>query len=256
METGGGGAPFMKTFATGVPAVAFSVVFVLLGTAPASATTFTYAFCSATTNPGGEAASCLPGLGAALRITDELPGLDPADPNDFYVLLATDTRLSGGFDTTTYTGINGVQFDTPYKTDQYEGVPTLDHSLVDGAGDWIAFFGQINVCPSGNAQDKSVCSVVANSGATDTGDIDIWAFKINLIDSLVNPFTATTALTMRVSFLPTHNMGSNVVLPIGTPTPFEDPPDVTAVPEPTSLVLLGTGLVWGAGRIRGRRKTQ
>src|SRR5688572_14501403 len=194
----------MKTRASRV--VAFSTALALLGAAPASAETITQAFCSASTNPVGESATCPEGLGAVLRITDEGAGLDPTDPNDFYVLLAVSTLALDGFDTTTYTGIDGVQFDTAFKTTDYEVFPTLSTAGVDGSA-WTAFFGNVADCSLGTfkPEDKSVCS----TGLTDTGDIDIWAFQINLLDSLVNPFTAASDLNLRVSFFPTHNLSPN-----------------------------------------------
>ena len=243
----------LKTAVRVIPSAFWFVpLMVLLVTPSASALSLTYAFCSASSD-AGEASSCIQGLGAALRITDELPGLDPTDPNDFYVLLATDTRASGGFNTTTTTGIDAVQFDTPYDTRDFESAPTLDESLVSGGLDWSVFFGQINHCPTGNPNDKSVCSSVVGGGSTNTGDIDIWAFKINLVDTIVTPFTANSAMNMRVSFLPHGNLSPGVekVLPPGTPTPFDEEP--VSAPEPGSLLLLGSGLALAARRFRQKK---
>ncbi len=130
---------------------------------------------------GGSVLSGRTGCGPAHHgHPDPALGLDPRwtplDPNDFYVLLAISTRVSDGFDTTppdgktASTACSSIRRTRPTSTEGDS--PSTRRSttrLWMAPGNWIAFFGQINDCPSGNAQDKSVCSVVADSGATGHG---------------------------------------------------------------------------------------
>jgi len=67
-----------------------------------------------------------------------------------------------------------------------------------------------------------------------------------------NPFLAgTVTFTLVVPGVTVNSQFSNVVLQFGTEA---TPPEQTSVPEPASMVLLGTGLVGAATAFRRRRE--
>ena len=208
----------------------------------------TQTFCVAASNPVGESASCPAGLGATLSISDTNLAL-----NQYDVTLTLDATLAAGV-----TGITAVQFDlTGYNGSDYQSKPTLDLSGVDGGDTWTVFFDNIsnNPCGGDNMNKQSVCSQASGTG-TDGGDVNTFVFHIDLNDNLAN-ITSAIDTNLRANFTPNGILSPDFNdIPDTGPSrdgPRRRIPVTTTVPEPTSLILLGSGLAYAGTRLRRRR---
>ncbi len=211
----------------------------------------TQTFCVAASNPAGESSSCPAGVGATLSISDT-----NLAENQYDVTLTLDTLLVNQAD---LANIISVQFDIKgYSGSDYDvQPPLLDATGVDG-GSWSVFFDNIPGCSADNLNTAHVCAKSTGTG-TDTGDVDTWVFHIDLDNTLAN-ITSNVDLNLRAQFLKDDGTNGAIISPnfndIPTGTTRTGPPTSepdTTVPEPTSLILLGSGLAYVGTRLRRRR---
>jgi len=224
---------------------ALVATFIATAAPAAHATTLTVNFC-----PGD--ASCPANVTEASLTFDA--DLSTSDLND-YIL---DLKIVGGAGSAAF--IDQVSFtidsiDNVTGAGGYEVKPTL-LSAPGGVTNWSVFYDNVNNgsgCSSDSHNGKEVCAqsgIALNSGkGVSTNGTNVWEFSVNLSDELV-ALSVGSAVNLRAAFLNTDGGNGGILSPGGGR--LIDPPSVSTVPEPASMALFGSGLLFVARTARRR----
>lgn len=227
-------------------------LFVLSAAQVASATSFTTNFC-----PGD--ATCPTGITQARLTFTTVDGT--ADPNDYTLAMTItgngDPLLNGVFVDSVSFSINGVQ--TP------QGYAALPGVTGPAGATWTPHFDNINgsvaECTTNGAQAQEVCAQSSGNGVAVQNAVLVWNWTLDLVDS-VGTLANGTGVNFRVQFV-NGTSGANFTIlspgsqPLGGGTNgggITGGGQSTVVPEPASLLLLGSGLGFVATRLRRKKQ--
>ena len=225
-----------------------SAVLVLSGARQASAGSFTVNFC-----PGD--GSCHAGLTEASLTFTELLGT--IDPNDYTLTLKIAGTGAFNVDQVEFF-VSGVK--SEISSSGYSSVSLT--AAPGGVGAWTTSFDNINnggPCDPTKTSGQGVCSNSTGLGPAITAAGLIWTYNLNLADGLGQLTTSNTA-TLRALFTDGTGAFSGPILsPGGSPLQGAGGGSGgagggAAVPEPASLMLLGSGLAFASARFRRKKK--
>ena len=230
---------------------ALATVLVAAGAPLAHASAFAINFC-----PGG--GGCPANVSEArLTFTENL---GTQDLND-YIL---DLTIVGDAGDPQY--IDQVSFtidsaDNVTGSGGYEVNPELI-SAPGGVADWSVFYDNVNNgsgCSSDSHNGKEVCaqslSALNSGNGALTNGTNVWSFSVDLADD-VAALGVGSVVNLRASFLNANGTNGGILSPGGgglAACGADGCGTITPVPEPASIALLGSGLLF-AIRARSRRR--